>query len=102
MNRIIVYISTTAKLTLNNEAIKKQAESTSRAANDLMKSAGKKAIEDDKLQEKANQLKRIQEEISLTNGQMEEIKNQAVSIQKQYDELLAEHESIKNKLKSYE
>lgn len=118
MKRLLALITNSAQLTAQNQAIKNQAESATRAANALLeqqidskdeKSKDKKNGENNEAKElmeilelKADELNDIKKTLKSKLVDLEVMKSQSENLAREYDNLLKEHTKVTAKLEKYE
>lgn len=107
IKRLLALISQSAQLMAESEASRKQAESASRAATELLKESKsddktKTTTKDDKTTEKEDELKKLNKELQISKLDLEAMKTQAENVSKEYDNLLKEHARLQAKLEKYE
>jgi small-conductance mechanosensitive channel len=114
MKRLLALISNSARLIAENQAIKNQAESATRAANALIESQSGDDKSKERRKSESNQevteiLKLKSEELDTVKStlkskiiDLEVMKKQAESLAKEYDNLLKEHAKVTAKLEKFE
>ncbi|CAF0730526.1 unnamed protein product [Brachionus calyciflorus] len=110
LKRLMVFIQNSAQLIAENQAVKKQAESATRAANALIEES-KKEDEDSKkdnvelekeLMKNQDEIKRLRKELEVSKLDLEAMKRQSEGVAKEYDNLLSEHGKLTRKLEQME
>jgi len=113
IKRILALTTQTAILIIDNETIKKQAESTRRTAESLMESAAKQAKQEEKSKEKPQEnteavkdleekLEKATKDLKAASANLDAMKRQAESVSREYDNLLKEHAKVTARLEKYE
>ena len=114
MKRLLALISNSARLIAENQAIKNQAESATRAANALIESQSTEDKSKERRKSESNQ--EITEILKLKSEELETVKQtlkskiidldvmkkQAENLAKEYDNLLKEHAKVTAKLERFE
>jgi B-cell receptor-associated protein 31 len=114
MKRLLALISNSARLIAENQAVKNQAESATRAANALIESQSGDDKSKERRKSESNQeiteiLKLKSEELDTVKStlkskiiDLEVMKKQAENLTKEYDNLLKEHAKVTAKLEKFE
>ena len=115
MKRLLALITNTARVIAENQAIKTQAESATRAANALLddakdkedKSKERKKSEStqeisDILKLKSEELDVIKQTLKSKINDLDAMKKQSEGLAREYDNLLKEHAKVTAKLEKYE
>lgn len=112
LRRIVTLLSNQATLEASNEATKKQAESATAAAQQLIDAQDDKANEKNAIAEATatakeldttkSQLKNSKEELTRVTTDLATMKKQATATNNEYDRLMSEHAALQAKLQSVE
>ena len=115
MKRLLALVSNTARLMAENQAIKTQAESASRAASALLDEAKDKEDKSkerrksessqeisDILKIKSEELDTIKQTLKSKLVDLDVMKKQSENLAKEYDNLLKEHAKVTAKLEKFE
>lgn len=115
IKRLLTLITNSAQLIAENQAVKKQAESASRAAASLIDASkeAKKSEDDSKSTEdsdlhlenlkiKEQEIRLLNENLKSARNDLDAMKKQAESVSREYDNLLKEHAKVTSKLERLE
>lgn len=121
LKRLLALISQQAQLIAENQAIKQQAESASRAASQFLNASAPPAPGDEKkdrrksessdkahaelerqLLIKNEELDDMKKSLEVAKVNLEAMKKQAQSVSDEYDKLLKEHAVVQDKLERFE
>nr|XP_018668627.1 B-cell receptor-associated protein 31 [Ciona intestinalis] len=104
LRRLVLLISNSATLEIQGEAFRKQAESATRTAQDLLDQAGDSNAGGDN-KEKDAELEKLKEKLvearkatAAAEASVEAMKSQAEATNAEYDRLMTEHANLQNEL----
>lgn len=111
IKRLVALISDSARFIAESEASKKQAQSATRAADELLNQSLKQQKlkkneasenESDLAKETLEKCKDLTDQLKRAKIDLEAMKSQAENVTKEYDNLLKEHAKLQTKLEKYE
>lgn len=104
LRRLVTLLSREARLEAENEAVKRQAQSATAAAKQMLEEQDNKNNEEQDKETKArldkaqSQIMKLQEEVGKALADKDAMKKQAVSTNTEYDRLLEEHAKLQEQI----